>query len=108
MNKKDGTHFVKNIIGDVKTSREPLVKHHVEPNVKESAPTSGKSQEETTELTMNIFGNDLLIEIKEVMSEVPQIKQAYLYIKRIKVKNEDDDNPLVNPFHKIVEEKAAP
>ncbi|KAI5396681.1 hypothetical protein KIW84_062772 [Lathyrus oleraceus] len=43
VNKKVESHSVKNIIGNVKTSREPLVKHHAKINVKASAPTSGKA-----------------------------------------------------------------
>lgn len=48
MNKKVESHFVENISGNVKTPREPLVKHHSEQYVEAFAPTFGKALAETT------------------------------------------------------------
>lgn len=50
MNKKDKFHYVKNSSRNVKNLREPLVKHHAEPNVEVFSPTSGEAQAETTKI----------------------------------------------------------
>lgn len=43
MNKKVESHSIENISMNVKTPGEPLVKHHVEPNIEASTPTSSKA-----------------------------------------------------------------
>lgn len=61
MNKKVESDFVENIIKNVKTPWEPLVKHNSEPNVEASTQTSDKAQEDTTKPITNIHMNDLLV-----------------------------------------------
>lgn len=108
MNKKDKSHFIENISGNAKTPREPFVKHNSKPNVEYSTPNYGKSWAETTKATMNIPMNDLLVESNEVMSKIPQNKEAGMYSKRDEENNEDNENPLVDLFNKIVYEKVSP
>lgn len=48
----------------------------------------------------------LLVESNELMINIPQNQELDMYSKRIEENNEDDDNPLLNDFNKIVKEKA--
>lgn len=48
---------------------------------------------------MNI--NDLLVENNEVVSKIPLNQEDVMYEEN----TEDDDNPIINIFNKIFEEK---